>query len=172
MSRSVTCNTSRAFVGEMPGKVVGMYNRSPSYSGGMNSDPMFWNGNNFPMATAAFFNPPAESGRCCTTSRFHGRKTHSTLTAATTMTVRRQRITMSINGWYIQINSRLMGFRSSAGILPRINQPIKIGASVIESSAAAAMEYVLVNASGLNSRPSCSCNVNTGRNETVITSKE
>jgi hypothetical protein len=29
-----------ALVIEMPGKVVGMYNRSPSFRGGMNSDPM------------------------------------------------------------------------------------------------------------------------------------
>ena len=53
-----------------------------------------------------------------------------------------------------------------------MNQPINTGASVTESSAAAAMEYVLVNASGLKSRPSCACSVNTGRNETVITSSE
>ena len=53
-----------------------------------------------------------------------------------------------------------------------MNQPISTGASVMDSSAAAAIEYVLVNASGLNSRPSCSCNVNTGKNETVMTSSE
>ena len=65
-----------------------------------------------------------------------------------------------------------MGFFSSFGIFPRMNQPISTGASVMESNAAAAIEYVLVNASGLNSRPSCSCSVNTGRNETVMTSSE
>ena len=33
-----------------------------------------------------------------------------------------------------------MGFFSSAGILPRMKKPIRIGASVMESRAAAAME--------------------------------
>jgi hypothetical protein len=38
--RSVCWSSSLALVMEMPGKVVGMYNRSPSFRGGMNSDPM------------------------------------------------------------------------------------------------------------------------------------
>ena len=42
----------------------------------------------------------------------------------------------------------------------------------MESSAAAAMEYVFVNASGLNIRPSCAWREKTGMNETVMTSKE
>jgi hypothetical protein len=50
--------------------------------------------------------------------------------------------------------------------------PMRTGASVIESSAAAAIEYVFVYASGLNKRPSCACNANTGMNDTVMTSSE
>ena len=41
MMRSVIWRICRALVGEMPGNVVGMYSKSPSYSGGMNSEPMF-----------------------------------------------------------------------------------------------------------------------------------
>src|SRR2546430_6301548 len=43
------------------------------------------------------------------------------------------------------------------------------GMSVTASPAAAAMEYVLVNASGANSRPSWACSVKTGTNENVMT---
>ena len=46
------------------------------------------------------------------------------------------------------------------------------GTSVTERSAAKAMENVLVNASGLKSRPSVPSSVNTGRNATVITRSE
>ena len=46
------------------------------------------------------------------------------------------------------------------------------GTSVTESSAAKAIEKVLVNASGLKSRPSVPSSVNTGRNATVMTSNE
>src|SRR5438132_682753 len=42
------------------------------------------------------------------------------------------------------------------------------GTSVTESSAAAAIAKVLVSASGRNSRPSWSSNVNTGRNDSVM----
>ncbi len=38
---SVCCSSSFAFVVEIPGKVVGMYKRSPSQSGGMNSEPIW-----------------------------------------------------------------------------------------------------------------------------------
>ncbi len=40
MILSVCCSISLALVIEMPGKVVGMYRRSPSHSGGMNSEPI------------------------------------------------------------------------------------------------------------------------------------
>ncbi len=46
------------------------------------------------------------------------------------------------------------------------------GISVTESSAAKAIEKVLVNASGLKSRPSVPSSVNTGRNATVMTRSE
>ena len=57
-------------------------------------------------------------------------------------------------------------------ILPRMNNIISTGTSVTDSSAAPAMEKVLVKASGENSRPSCASSVNTGRNETVMISSE
>ncbi len=41
-----------------------------------------------------------------------------------------------------------------------------------DSPAAAAIEYVLVNASGENSRPSCASSVNTGMNDSVMISSE
>ena len=41
---SVCCNNSLALVMEIPGKVVGIYNISPSFNGGMNSDPTRDNG--------------------------------------------------------------------------------------------------------------------------------
>ena len=39
MMRSVCCRTSEALAAEMPGSALGMYSRSPSSSGGMNSLP-------------------------------------------------------------------------------------------------------------------------------------
>jgi hypothetical protein len=44
MILSVCCRISLALVIETPGKVVGMYRRSPSQSGGMNSEPICWSG--------------------------------------------------------------------------------------------------------------------------------
>ncbi len=38
---SVCCKSSFALVTEIPGKVVGMYSKSPSYRGGINSEPSF-----------------------------------------------------------------------------------------------------------------------------------
>ena len=74
------------------------------------------------------------------TSRFHGKKTQTTINAAVMTTRQRHLMTKSITGWYSQMRKRLMGFFSSFGILPRMNQPIRIGASVMDSSAAAAIE--------------------------------
>ncbi len=39
---SMICSNRLASVTEKPGKVVGMYRIVPSYSGGMNSDPICW----------------------------------------------------------------------------------------------------------------------------------
>ena len=55
--------------------------------------------------------------------------------------------------------------------MPRTKTTISAGTSVTESSAAAAMAKVLVNASGLNSRPSCCSSVKIGMNDTVIISR-
>jgi hypothetical protein len=53
----------------------------------------------------------------------------------------------------------LSGLRRSGTILPRTKITIRAGTSVTDNSAAAAIEKVLVNASGLNSRPSCDSSV-------------
>ena len=55
---------------------------------------------------------------------------------------------------------------------PRTQITINAGTSVTDSSAAAAMENVFVNASGLNNRPSCDSSAKIGRNDTAITSSE
>ena len=49
---------------------------------------------------------------------------------------------------------------------------MRTGTIVIESIAAAAIAYVFVNASGLNSLPDCPVRVNTGIKETVIINSE
>ena len=59
----------------------------------------------------------------------------------------------------------------SGTIRPRTKITISAGTSVIDRSAAAAIENVLVNASGLNSRPSCDSSVKIGMNETVMISR-
>ncbi len=64
-----------------------------------------------------------------------------------------------------------MGFLCSGTIRPRTKITISAGTSVTESSAAAAIEKVLVNASGLNSRPSCDSSVKIGMKETVMISR-
>jgi hypothetical protein len=53
-----------------------------------------------------------------------------------------------------------------------MNSTASAGVSVIASTDANPIEYVFVNASGLNKRPSVPSSVNTGRNEIVITSSE
>ena len=55
---------------------------------------------------------------------------------------------------------------------PRTNSTISAGTTVTDSSAAAAMANVLVQASGLNSSPSCASKAKIGRNETVMMSSE
>ncbi|MGY4348938.1 hypothetical protein ACVWXM_005405 [Bradyrhizobium sp. GM7.3] len=64
-----------------------------------------------------------------------------------------------------------MGFRCSGTIRPRTKITIRAGTNVTDSSAAAAIENVLVNASGLNSRPSCDSSVKIGMNDTVMISR-
>ena len=56
-------------------------------------------------------------------------------------------------------------------IRPRTKITISAGTSVTDSNAAAAIEKVLVNASGLNSRPSCCSSVKIGMNDTVMISR-
>ena len=66
----------------------------------------------------------------------------------------------------------MTGFLVSGVILPRINRTINTGTRVTPSSEAKNIENVLVNASGLNSRPSWASSENTGMKLTVMTSKE
>ena len=54
-------------------------------------------------------------------------------------------------------------------ILPRTKITISARTNVTDSSAAAAIEKVLVKASGPNNRPSCDSSVKIGRNDTVMT---
>ena len=65
----------------------------------------------------------------------------------------------------------MIGFLCSGTIRPRTKITISAGTSVTDSSAAAAIAKVLVNASGLNSRPSCDSSVKIGMNETVMISR-
>ncbi len=65
-----------------------------------------------------------------------------------------------------------MGFSSSRRMRPRMKRAAIAGTSVTERRAAKAIEKVLVNASGLKSRPSVPSSVNTGRNATVMTRSE
>ena len=53
-------------------------------------------------------------------------------------------------------------------ILPRTKITISAGTRVTDSNAAAAIEKVFVNASGLNNRPSCDSSVKIGMNDTVM----
>ena len=71
MMRSCVCRSSAAFVIDKPGRVVGMYKSVPSFSVGMNSDPIRKSGH-AEMATTATaaattrtgtFNTPAIMGR-------------------------------------------------------------------------------------------------------------
>ncbi len=66
----------------------------------------------------------------------------------------------------------LIGLACSGLILPRTKYPIRTGTIVTARTAAAAIAYVFVNASGLKSRPSCASSAKTGINETVITSSD
>ena len=65
----------------------------------------------------------------------------------------------------------MIGFLCSGTIRPRTKITISAGTSVTDSSAAAAIAKVLVNASGLNSRPSCDSSVKIGMNDTVMISR-
>ena len=61
-----------------------------------------------------------------------------------------------------------MKFLCSGTILPRTKITISAGTRVTDSRAAAAIANVLVNASGLNSRPSCDSSAKIGINDTVM----
>src|SRR5579859_7720771 len=67
------------------------------------------------------------------------------------------------------MRKRFMGFFVSGVIFPRIKSSIRTGTSVTPRRAAKNMEKVLVNARGLNRRPSWASRENTGMKLTVMT---
>ncbi len=71
----------------------------------------------------------------------------------------------------MRIKKRFSGLLFSAGILPRIQKPIRIGIATIASSAAPAIDQVLVKASGPNSLPSWPSRVKIGINDRVMISR-
>ena len=112
ISLSVCCNSCCALPIEIPGKVVGMYIRSPSFKSGMNSEP------NLVAGQRPTINRPA----------------------ATISTITGLRVTTLIIGRYIQIIKRFNGLVCSGLILPRMKYPINTGTSVMDSKAAPAIE--------------------------------
>ena len=143
-SRSIDCSTEDASVIDIPGGAVGIYRIVPSLRAGMNSLP--------------------------------SRKKTGTVAAimmrAMAIVIKRCRTTQRTTGVYPAMSQRLSGFASSRRIRPRMKSTARAGVSVIARSDANPIEYVLVNASGLKSRPSLPVRVNTGRKETVITKSE
>ena len=127
-----------------PGNVVGINRIVPSSTGGMNSLPI----------------------------RDHGIQVTISVATAIHTTGHRWRSTEVINGRYILMRNRLIGFARSRKIRPRTKAPIITGTSVTDSKLDAAIANVFVNANGRKSRPSCPSSVNTGRNETVMISNE
>jgi hypothetical protein len=101
---------------EILGKVIGIYSRSPSFSGGMNSCPSFG-------ASAT-----AES---------------VAKTPMATVEMGRRKATYT-NGRYSLIKKRDTGCLDSGTMRPRISKSRSAGAKVIDNSAAASMTNVLV----------------------------
>ena len=76
--------------------------------------------------------------------------------------------TISNAFWYILIQKRLIGFFSSAMILPLMKITIKIGTIVTDKIAPISIANVLVKARGLKSLSSCPLKANIGKNEITI----
>lgn len=92
MSRSVCCSNCAALPADNPGSADGMYSRSPSSSGGMNSPPV----------------------------RRIGQAVAASSTRAMATVARGYASTRASTGWYRRISQRLSGFDCSLGICPRI----------------------------------------------------
>ena len=90
--RSVCCSSSPALPADSPGSAVGMYRRSPSSSGGMNSPPSFSTG--YAVAASA--------------------------SAASASVTLGQRSAARSCGRYSAISQRLSGLAFSPGMRPRI----------------------------------------------------
>ena len=97
-----------------------MKSKSPSFNGGMNSLPRFRTGI---MVSARMI-------------------------SETPSTSHRARMTQSTTGRYKAMRMRLIGFRASGVIFPRMRKTIRTGTSVTERSAAKNIANVLVKASG------------------------
>src|SRR5579875_3676685 len=65
-----------------------------------------------------------------------------------------------------------MGFWDSGRSLPRIKISMRTGTKVMDKIEEMLMDSVLVQASGLNMRPSWACKRKTGRKETTIITSE
>src|SRR5690606_7396676 len=116
IKRSVCCRNLAAVAGLKPGRVVGIYNRSPSAKAGINS----------------------------LDKRCHGTKLEaSASTLSSTKVVGKRRHSLS-SGVYSAIKPRLSGFFCSDGILPRRKYSINTGINVIAKIAAEAIAKVLV----------------------------
>ncbi len=109
--RSVCCNNCLALPIEIPGNVVGMYNRSPSSSSGINSEPDCDNGHHA-ESTSNNVSPSVINGL------FN---------------------TLPIKGKYALIKPRLIRLSFSFLILPFTRYMISAGTRVIDRPAAAAM---------------------------------
>ena len=110
ISRSVCCSSSRALSMEMPGWVLGMYMRSPSFRGGMNSVPR----------------------------RSAGHALANVRAAAPTSTAQGCLSTASMRGRYAACSARSTGL-ACALMRPRKQKPISTGTSVTARPAAAAI---------------------------------
>src|SRR5450759_2946333 len=102
--------------------------------------------------------------------------------ASGTVTTRKMRLRISVGFRYRRQNRRTgrykawvhreTGFSDSGLRWPRMKITIRTGTSVMARIEENATERVLVHARGRNMRPSCASRRNTGRNDTMITSKE
>ena len=117
----------------------------PSYSGGMNSDPMVK-----------------------TTGRVNGTSAKFRISAA-----QRHRSASRRIGSYRRLQSQVSGFRDAfVRRGPRMRMVIRTGTSVIDNAEAKTMMKVLVKASGLNMRPSCASSKKTGTKEMTMMASE
>src|SRR5258707_4471216 len=142
--RSCSCRSCEAWVIPIPGREVGMYNDDPSYNGGMNWLP------NLNI-----------SGNVTT------RKSRFSKSVVLRYFKQRRRM-----GRYRACVKREIGFADSGLSLPLMKITINTGTSVIASNDENPTAKVLVQASGLNIRPSLGSSRKTGMKHTTMISNE